>query len=142
MQRPFIHPYAYGVLTLLFTVITTAVIILLLSLFCCYYCYKTVATDNLCRARLSPGAAELTNHLLRLRYILWLRLCRINKLGFTSREDCCDPLYFWVITDRATISFSWSDKTRAPRRSADTASPIAPSPSSASFWRTMATKEP
>ena len=52
MQRPFIHPYAYSVLILLFTAITTAVIILLMSLFYCYYCYKTVATDNLCWARL------------------------------------------------------------------------------------------
>ena len=97
MQRLFIHPYAYSVLILVFTSFTAAVIILLLSLFCCYYCYKTVATDNLCRARLSPGAGELTNHLLRLTFILWLPLCRINKLGFTSREDCCDPLYLWDI---------------------------------------------
>ena len=97
MQRPFIHPYAYSVLILLFTVITTAVTILLLLLFCYYYCYKIVATHNLCRARLFLGADELTNHLLRLTYILWLPLCRINKLGFTSHEDCCDPLYLWVI---------------------------------------------
>ena len=97
MQRPFIHPYAYDVLILLFTVITAAVITLLLSVFCYYNRYKTVATDNLCGARLSPGAGELTNHLLRTTYILWLPLCRINKLGFTSREDCCDPLYLWVI---------------------------------------------
>ena len=91
MQRPLIHPYAYSVLILLFTVITTAVIILLLSLFCCYYCYKTVATNNLCRARLFPGVGEVTNYLLRLTNIFWLPLCRINKLGFTSHEDCCDP---------------------------------------------------
>ena len=54
---------------------------LLLSLFYCYYCYKTVATDNLCRARLFPGAGELTIHLLRLINILWLPLCQINKFG-------------------------------------------------------------
>ena len=97
MQRPFIHPYAYSVLILLFTAITTAVITSLLLLFHRYYCYKTVATDNLCRARLFTGAAELTTPLLRLSSILWLPLCRINKLGFTSLEDCCDPLYLWVI---------------------------------------------
>ena len=54
MQRPFIHPYAYGVLILLFFY---------------YYCYKTVATDNVCRARLSLGVGELTNHLLSLTNI-------------------------------------------------------------------------
>ena len=107
MQHPFIHPYAYSVLILLFTAITTAVTILLLSLFYYCYCYKTVATDNLCRARLSPGVGELTNHLLRLTNILWLPLCRINKLGFTSREDCCDPLYLWVIS-------CWSTERRIP----------------------------
>jgi hypothetical protein len=32
-------------------------------------------------ARLFPGAAELTTHLLRLTHILWLPLCRINKFG-------------------------------------------------------------
>ena len=47
----------------------------------CYY-YKTVATDNLCRARLFTGAAELTTPLLRLTNILWLPLCRINKFEF------------------------------------------------------------
>ena len=84
MQCPFIHPYAYSVLILLFTVITTAVIIVLLSLFRCYYYYKTIATDNLCRARLFTGAAELTTPLLRLSSILWLPLCRINKFGSYS----------------------------------------------------------
>ena len=97
MQRPLVHPYAYSVLIMLFTAITTIVTILLLLLFHYCYCYKTVATDNMCRARLSPGAFELTNHMLRLTFILWLPLCQINKLGFTSREDCCDPLYLWVI---------------------------------------------
>ena len=42
---------------------------LLLLLFHRYYCYKTVATDNLCRARLFTGAAELTTPLLRLSSI-------------------------------------------------------------------------
>ena len=49
------------------------------------------------RASLFPGAAELTTPLLRLSSILCLPLCRINKLGFTTHEDCCDPLYLWVI---------------------------------------------
>ena len=79
MQRPFIHPHAYSVLILLFTVITTAITILLLLLFHYSYCYKTVATDNLCRARLSPGAGELTNHLLRLTFILRSEERRVGK---------------------------------------------------------------
>jgi hypothetical protein len=66
---------------LLTTATFTAAILLLLLLF--YYClhYKTVATDKPLRARLFPVAAELTTHLLRLTYILWLPLCRINKFG-------------------------------------------------------------
>src|SRR3954447_23263307 len=75
---------------------------LLLLLFYYYYFYKIVATDKLLRARLLSGAAELTTHLLRLISILWLPLCRINKLGFTSLEDCGDPLYLWVIKDGIT----------------------------------------
>ena len=83
---------------LLFTVtVTTAVFTSLLLLF--HYCYfhKTVTTDKPLRATLLLGAAKLTTHLLRVISILWLPLCRINKLGFTSLEDCGDPLYLWVI---------------------------------------------
>jgi hypothetical protein len=68
---------------LLFTIATiTAFILLLLLLFHYYHHYKTVATDKLLRTSLFLGAAELTTHLLRLTYILWLPLCRINKFGF------------------------------------------------------------
>ena len=81
MQRPFIHPCAYSILILLSTAIFTAVLILLLSLFCYYYCYKTVATDHLLRASLFTGADELTTQLLRLISILYLPLCRTNKFG-------------------------------------------------------------
>jgi hypothetical protein len=83
MQRPLIHPYAYSIIILLFTIVTATIFILLLLLLICYsYYYKTIATDKLLRASLFPGAAELTTHLLRLINILWLPLCRINKLGF------------------------------------------------------------
>jgi hypothetical protein len=69
-------------LFLLFTIATiTAVILLLLLLFHYYHHYKTIATDKPLRARLFLGASELTTHLLRLTYILWLPLCRINKFG-------------------------------------------------------------
>ena len=73
MQRPFIHPYAYSILILLSTTIITAAFILLLLLFHYCYCYKTIATDKLCRASLFPGAAELTIHLLRLIIILMIQ---------------------------------------------------------------------
>jgi hypothetical protein len=83
MQRPFIHPYAYSTIILLFTIVTATVFILLLLLSFCYcYYYKTVATDKLSRESLFLGAAELTTHLLRLINILWLPLCRINKFEF------------------------------------------------------------
>jgi hypothetical protein len=69
-------------LFLLFTTLTIiAAILLLLLLFHYYHHYKTVATDKPLRARLFPGAAELTTHQLRLTYILWLPLYRINKFG-------------------------------------------------------------
>jgi hypothetical protein len=83
MQRPFIHPYAYSITILLFTIVTPTVFILLLLLLFhyCYY-YKTVATDKLLRASLFLGTAEFTTHLLRLINILWLPLCQINKFAF------------------------------------------------------------
>src|SRR3954470_14515608 len=77
-------------------------LLLLLMFYCC--CYFVVATTklllliNFYEQELFPGAAELTTQLLRLASILWLPLCRINKLGNTTLEDCCDPLYLWVIS--------------------------------------------
>jgi hypothetical protein len=82
MQRPFIHPYAYSIIILLFTIVTAPTFILLLLLSFCYYYYKTIATDKLLQPSLFLGAAELTTHLLRLINILWSPLCRINKFGF------------------------------------------------------------
>jgi hypothetical protein len=79
-----VHPsICLQYLFLLFTTVTiTANILLLLLLFHYYHHYKIVASDKPLRARLFPGAAELITHLLRLTYILWLPLCRINKFGF------------------------------------------------------------
>jgi hypothetical protein len=69
-------------LFLLFTTATiAAAILLLILLFYYFHHYKPVATDKPLRARLFPGAAELTTHMLRLTYILCLPLCRINKFG-------------------------------------------------------------
>ena len=39
----------------------------------------------------------MTTQLRKPLSILWLPLCRINKLGFTFLEDCCDLLHLWVI---------------------------------------------
>jgi hypothetical protein len=84
---------------LLFTIATiTAFILLLLLLFHYYHHYKTVTTDKPLRASLFLGAAELTTHLLRLINILWLPFVESRNLGFTFLEDCCDPLYLWVIS--------------------------------------------
>src|SRR3954471_15728368 len=79
------------------TVTITIDPVLLLLLLCCYY-YKLLLPINFYEQELFPGAAELTTQLLRLASILWLPLCRINKLGNTTLEDCCDPLYLWVIS--------------------------------------------
>src|SRR4051812_24623416 len=75
--------------------VTIATISLLLLLCCCYY--ELLLLIKFCEQELFPGAAELTTQLLRLASILWLPLCRINKLGNTTREDCCDPVDLWVI---------------------------------------------
>jgi hypothetical protein len=51
----------------------------------CYYCYQnyhiTVLLNTLLQIFSSPGVVELTTELLILINILWLPLCRINKLG-------------------------------------------------------------
>jgi hypothetical protein len=88
-----VHPsLCLQYLFLLFTIATiTAAILLLLLLFHYYHHYKTVATEKPLRARLFPGAAELTTHLLRLTYILWLPLYRINKFGFYFPQRLLRP---------------------------------------------------
>src|SRR5215212_6888373 len=68
----------------------TVLLLLLLSYYRCFHITPITSAF--------PGAAELTTQLLRLISILYLPLCRINKFGFTSLEDCCDPLYLWVIS--------------------------------------------
>src|SRR4051812_17753783 len=96
MQRPSIHPYAFR------TQIPLLLLLLVLLMFYYSYCFavaniKLLLLINSCEQELFPGASELTNQLLRLASILWLPLCRINKLGNTTREDCCNPLHLWVI---------------------------------------------
>src|SRR3954464_14528165 len=69
--------------------VTIAPVSLLLLLCCCYY--KLLLLINFCEQELFPGATILTTQLLRLASILWLPLCRINKLGNTTREDFAIP---------------------------------------------------
>src|SRR5680860_1564893 len=72
-------------LILLFTInisAVTIVVFILLPLLLFYCCHQiTVATDKLLREKSFSGVVELTTQLLRLINILWLPLCRINKLG-------------------------------------------------------------
>src|SRR4051812_21979771 len=100
MQRTSIHPHAYRTRILLLPLL----LLLLQFHYCCYCClflcccyYKLLLLINFYEQEIFLGAAELTTQLLRLASIFWLPLCRINKLGNTTREDCCDPLNFWVI---------------------------------------------
>src|SRR4051812_16372322 len=99
MQRPSIHPYAYRTRILVLPLLLLLLMVSLLLFLCCCY-YKLLLLINFCEQELFPGAAELTTQLLRLASILWLPLCRINKLGNTTHEDYCDPLYFWVISQQ------------------------------------------
>ena len=66
------------------TIAITVLLLLLLSHYCCHYI--TVTTNKLCQERYFLGAAELTTQLLRLINILWLPLCRINKLRSEERR--------------------------------------------------------
>ena len=67
-----------------FTFAVTIATIILLLLLLSHYCFHhiTVTTNKLCQVRCFSGATELTTQLLRLINILWLPLCRINKLGY------------------------------------------------------------
>jgi hypothetical protein len=96
------HPHKYPSLIqcLRFAHIVFAKLLLLLLLlqsqqncycYCyryCYYCYRyyqnfqtTVLLNPLLQRINFPGVVELTTQSLRLINILWLPLCRINKLG-------------------------------------------------------------
>src|SRR3954466_6143029 len=105
MQRPFIHPYGYSILIMLFTMITdTNVFSPLLLLLYYFHCYKTVATDKPLRSSLFPGAADLTNQSSKLIFTLWLPLCRTNKFGF----------YYPRRLLRSPILVGYQDYFRAP----------------------------
>src|SRR4051812_49851399 len=90
-------PHSNPTVTVTVTIALVSLLLLLLLLLCCCY-YKLLLLINFCEQELFLGASELTTQLLRLASILWLPLCRINKLGNTTREDCCDPLHLWVIS--------------------------------------------
>src|SRR3954466_9247483 len=85
-------PHSNPTVTITVTIahVSLLLLLLLLLLLCCCY-YKLLLLINFCEQELFPGAAELTTQLLRLPSILWLAMCRINKLGNTILEDCYDP---------------------------------------------------
>src|ERR1041385_5184487 len=94
-------PLAYNVLILLVTSCFT--LLFLLSLLrhhyfrCHYHFHHTITTNKLLPSKHLSGAVELTTQLSKLINILWISLCRINKLGYLTREDYLDPLQLRVI---------------------------------------------
>ena len=72
-----------------FSIIIFVLLLLLFSNHCCFHLSRVTCA--------SLGVAELTTQLRRALSILWLPLSWINKLGYTTREDCYDPLHLWVI---------------------------------------------
>ena len=80
-----------------------------------YYCYLLLplpllsyyfATKHFAANIKFPGVVELTTQLLILENILWLPLCQTNKFGLnTTLENCCDPLYLWVINRHNFVLF-------------------------------------
>ena len=90
----FFSPSAYDLCSC-FT-IATIILLLLLLLYCCHHI--VVTTDKLCQVSFFSGVVELTTQLLRLINILCSPCVESINLGFTSLEDCCDPLHLWVIS--------------------------------------------
>ena len=90
-------PY-FSIIASVVTIGVATLLFLLFSNHCCFHLSRVTCA--------SPGVAELTTQLRRPLSILWLPLSRINKLGYTIREDCCDPLHLWVIRESLRISRS------------------------------------
>ena len=81
-------PLAYSVLILLVTSCFTFAVLLSLPCHPHYFhrhhhFHITVATNKLLPSKYLSGAVELTTQLSKLINILWLPLCRINKLGYS-----------------------------------------------------------
>ena len=66
---------------------------------CYHYYHTTLLLNTLLQIIIYPGVVELTTQLLILENILWLPLCRINKIWveYSTLKNYCDPLYLWVI---------------------------------------------
>ena len=86
--------YCYNHYKIPKTLLLLSLLLLSLPPLSYYFATKHFAADTK-----FPGVVELTTQLLILENILWLPLCRINKFGFeySTLENCCDPLYLWVI---------------------------------------------
>ena len=76
----FIHQLRHQLFSAPLPPLLLLLLLLLFSNHCCFHLSRVTCA--------SPGGAELTT----------LPLSRINKLGYTTREDCCDPLHLWVIS--------------------------------------------
>src|SRR3954465_15413976 len=73
----------------------------LLQNYYCYFCHcycsfhTTLLLNTLLQILSYPGVVELTTQLLILENILWLE--------YSTLENCCDPLYLWVIIEISKI---------------------------------------
>src|ERR1043165_6332455 len=93
----------------MFSILLATSCLLLLFYFYCstitIITFITTATTTISQLPLIPlcnqvfisGAVELTTQLSKPVRILWLPLCRINKLGYLARENYLDPLQLRVI---------------------------------------------
>ena len=88
------------------TVVTAATVTLLLLLLLFRYWLLLLlllpyylATDTLLQILSLSGLVELTTQLLILENILWLPLVSNQQIWveYSTLENCCDPLYLWVI---------------------------------------------
>src|ERR1041385_9022763 len=66
----------------------------------------------LCNQVFISGAVELTTQLSKPVRILCVPKCRINKLGYLSREDYLDPLQLRVISVQLPYLEEWSPRQR------------------------------
>ena len=85
--------------------VANVVTLLLLLLLCCYWLLLLLllsyylATDTLLQILNLSGVVELTTQLLILENILLLPLLSNQQIWveYSTLENCCDPLYLWVI---------------------------------------------
>ena len=109
-QRPTMHLPS---LQCFFPLVTSC--LLLLFYFCCSTTIIITTTTTsilplllipLCKQVFISGAVEMTTQLSMHVRILCVPKCRINKLGYLSREDYLDPLQLRVIRCTELVGYS------------------------------------